>query len=101
MSDSLAGCCDVGLGEEQSAKPDLDIGEVVHFGEVVELCQATGEIGDPLRNGHRFLDLVAPPMIRDRAFGQRTHQRAEVVGLFESSFADLDDIDEIFPNGAQ
>lgn len=67
MSDRLAGRCDVGLREEQSAKPDLDIGEVVRFSKVVKLSQATSEIGYPLRNRHRFLDLVAPPMIRDRA----------------------------------
>jgi len=34
-------------------------------------------------------------------FGQRAHQHAEVVGLFELSFADLYDVGEIFPNGAQ
>jgi uncharacterized protein YegL len=34
-------------------------------------------------------------------FGQRAHQHADVVGLFEFSFADLDNVGEIFPNGAQ
>jgi hypothetical protein len=34
-------------------------------------------------------------------FGQRAHQHAEVVGLFELSFADLYDVAEVFPNGAQ
>jgi len=34
-------------------------------------------------------------------FGQRAHQHAEVVGLFESSFTDLYDVGEVFPNGAQ
>lgn len=34
-------------------------------------------------------------------FGQRAHQLAEVVSLFELSFADLNDIGEVFSNGAQ
>jgi hypothetical protein len=34
-------------------------------------------------------------------FGQRTHQHAKVVGLLESSFTDMDDVGEVFPNGAQ
>ncbi len=34
-------------------------------------------------------------------FGQRAHQHADVVGLFELSFADLDNVGEVFPNGAQ
>lgn len=34
-------------------------------------------------------------------FGQRAHQHAEVVGLFKSSFADLYNVGEVFPNGAQ
>lgn len=34
-------------------------------------------------------------------FGQRAHQHAEVVCLFELSFADLYDVGEVFPNGAQ
>ncbi len=34
-------------------------------------------------------------------FGQRAHQHADVVCLFESSFADLDNVGEVFPNRAQ
>ncbi len=33
-------------------------------------------------------------------FGQRAHQHADVVCLFESSFADLDNVGEVFPNRA-
>jgi hypothetical protein len=68
MSNSLAGCSDVGLGEEQSSKPDFDIGKVIHFDQAIKLCQATSEIGDPLRNRYRFLDLVPSPMIRNGAY---------------------------------
>ena len=34
-------------------------------------------------------------------FGQRAHQRAEVVGLLQLTFADLDDVSEVPPHGAQ
>jgi hypothetical protein len=34
-------------------------------------------------------------------FGQRAHQHADVVSLFESSFADIDNVGEVSPNGAQ
>jgi hypothetical protein len=34
-------------------------------------------------------------------FGQRAHQHADVICLFELSFADLDNVREVFPNGAQ
>jgi hypothetical protein len=34
-------------------------------------------------------------------FGQRAHQHANVICLFELSFADLDNVREVFPNGAQ
>jgi len=40
-------------------------------------------------------------MIRNRAFSQRAHQHAEVVSLFEFSFADLLNVGEIFPNRVQ
>ena len=34
-------------------------------------------------------------------FGQRAHQRAEMVGLLQLTFADLDDIGEVSPHGGQ
>jgi len=34
-------------------------------------------------------------------FGQRAHQHADVICLFEPSFADLDNVGEVFPNKAQ
>jgi hypothetical protein len=34
-------------------------------------------------------------------FSQRAHQGAEVVGLFKLAFADLNNVGEVFPNGAQ
>ena len=34
-------------------------------------------------------------------FGQGTHQHADVICLFEPSFADLDNVGKVFSNGAQ
>lgn len=34
-------------------------------------------------------------------FSQRAHQHADVICLFEPSFANLDNVGEVLPNGAQ
>ena len=34
-------------------------------------------------------------------FSQRAHQHADMVCLFEPSFADLNNVGKVFPNGAQ
>jgi hypothetical protein len=43
-------------------------------------------------------DMISTAFI---TFGQRAHQHTKVVGLFELSFTDMDDVGEVFPNGAQ
>ena len=75
VRDSLARRGDVRLGEEEPAKPDLDVVEAVERCDVVELREAAREVGDPLRHAHRLVHLVLAPVRGDGAFrdGERGH----------------------------
>ena len=83
MRNSLPCRSDVRFREEETSEPHLDMIQAIKDSNIVQLLQASGEVRDPLRDGHRCLNFVPQPMSRDSGFGEVAHQSAEMIRLFE------------------
>lgn len=59
---------DVRLGEEQPAEPHLDVVQVAEARDVRQLREPARKVGHPFGHAHRFVHLVAAPVVRDRAY---------------------------------